>query len=218
MGKDYKNDSEKVHMQLLNGDSVMFNRSYGSHRFTDNELELLMSGREIKLPNGTIGSLDFLEYNGYEYYGFAPWDADSYNIKDAPFPKEWNGYTFSDYEEEVLRRGDKLLILAKSSKTGSHYGLHVSFGITMYDGNSKWSIIPHFDEFNQDPSDFTRLSCLFKPSFSGYDLSQKEIDILRQGKMVKFKGKSKTGSVYTCDLSLELDDELNRWRIIPNFK
>lgn len=214
---------EYVHMQLWNGESVKFKRVWGNHRFTDEELQYLMAGMEVRIntptTRGIIGSLDWQEYKGRDYFGFAPWDAEAYHIGNAPFPVQWNGHEFTEEEERILRSGEKLLLVTTSARTGSMYALHISFDLIKDNqGGLRWGIVPHFEEFNIPADQFTRETCVFMPMFDGVMLSQEEIRAVRAGKPVHFEGVSRrNGKKYRCMLSLVLDKQRNRWCLKPQF-
>lgn len=215
---------EYVNMTLPNGEVARFNRVWSGYRFTDREVEQLMAGMEIRIKtaytDGIMGSLDWQEYNGYEFLGFAPWDASSYTIQDAPFPIRWNGYEFTDEEQAFLRTGGKLLIVCTSQRTGSDYPVNVSFDFISGDENypySRWGIVPHFDEFNQSPRDFTQKTCVFLPSFAGKKLTLTEIETVRQGGSILYDGLTGHGRSYRCYLTLAIDPKYDRWRLVPEF-
>lgn len=216
-------DAEYVNMSLMNGESVRFNRIWSGYRFTDREVEMLMAGYEIRIKtdftDGIIGSLDWQEFNGYEFFGFAPWDAVSYTRVDAPFPIRWNGHEFTDEEQESLRRGDRLLLVCESSKSRTLYAVNISFGFIPSEGvhTERWGIIPHFEQFDHPAEMYTRETCVFLPIFSGQALSQSEIKMVRSGKSIPFSGLSRNGRPYRCRLTLELDEINSRWRIMPHF-
>lgn len=215
--------AEYVHMSLANGEAVRFNRIWSGYRFTDDEVAQLMAGMEIRIKtaytDGIMGSLDWQEYNGYEYYGFAPWDAAVYERSDAPFPMQWNGHAFTEKEQAILRSGRKLLVLCESNRSLAQYAVNVSFDLIPEQGSypSRWGIIPHFEEFNQPADHFTRETCVFLPVFSGQALTLEEIERLRKGYPVRFSGLSRKGRAYKCELTLELDEEADRWRLTPDF-
>lgn len=226
MGVEYTSEQfekkEYVHITFPNGETTRFNRYWGGHRFTDEEIEALLDGQYISIntqnTRGIIGSLDWLEYNGYDYYGFATWDATAYERANAPFPIRWNNHEFTREEEWLLRNGDKLLLVVESHRTGNSYPVHVSFDLINDDRGKRWGIIPHFEEFNQPASAFTRETCVFNPVFSGKQLTLENITTLRKGESIEYRGVSKNGREYTCDLRLDLDKQYNRWRIIPTFR
>lgn len=215
--------AEYVHMNLPSGESVKFKRGYGGYRFTDEEVRALMDGVEIRISTdnteGIIGSLDWMTYKGYDYFGFAPWAPESYVHENAPMPKLWSGRPFTEEEKAVLRKGQRILIAAVSKNTGNSYGLHLSFDL-LKDSEGKavrWAIVPHFEEFEKDASEMTRADCLFLPSFGGRSLNQAQISLLRSGKSVYFPGVSKAGKHYDCWLRLGLDITQKRWRLYPEF-
>jgi hypothetical protein len=216
-------DAEYIHMSLMNGESVRFNRLWSGYRFTDKEVEMLMAGYEIRIKtdftDGINGSLDWQEFNGHEFFGFAPWDAGSYEREDAPFPVKWNDHVFTEEEQKILRRGERLLLLCESKNSRTPYAVNVSFGFIPKEGAhpARWGIIPHFEQFDQPAELYSRETCVFLPKFSGETLSRSEIEMVRSGKSIPFSGLSRNGRPYRCRLTLELDEVNGRWRITPHF-
>jgi len=213
---------EHVNMVLPSGEMARFNRIWSGYRFTDREVAALVAGMEIRIrtayTDGIIGSLDWQEYGGYEYLGFAPWDAESYDRTNAPFPLQWNGYTFTAEEQAVLRAGERLLIVCTSNHTGRLYPVNVTFELRQEVGYpTRWAIVPDFEEFNQVACDIPRTHCSFMPIFGGKRLTIADITVLRQGGTIPFEGISRHGRMYTCVLSLELDKARNKWRLVPYF-
>lgn len=214
---------EYVHMTLPNGESVRFKREWSGYRFTDDEVSLLTAGYALRIrtktTDGIVGSLDWQEYKGQMFYGFASWDAEAYTKEDAPFPVQWNGYIFTDDEKTALRSGERLLLLCTSAQGMSPYSVHVSYDLIPKTESyeARWGIIPHFEEFNRSAVEFTRETCIFRPLFGGRALSQDEIRSVRRGESIPFVGMSKHGNPYTCDLTLELDTTEMRWRLVPQF-
>lgn len=216
-------DAEYVHMSLMNGEAVRFNRIWSGYRFTDEEVARLMAGYDIRIKtaftDGINGSLDWQEYNGYEFFGFAPWDAGVYEREDAPFPIQWNGHTFTEEEQAILRRGDRLLLVCESKTSRASYAVNISFDYIQENGPhpARWGIVPHFEEFDRPADHFTHEMCVFLPMFSGQLLTHSEIEQVRKGKSVPFSGLSRNGRPYRCRLTLELDEVNNRWRLTPHF-
>lgn len=76
------NEEKEVYAGKWFGQDVVFNRTWGGHRFTDQECEDLLDGREIELYNltskktgknyGTRGMLARQVYMGKSYVGFQP--------------------------------------------------------------------------------------------------------------------------------------------------
>lgn len=219
----YGIDVEYVHMSLMNGEAVRFNRIWSGYRFTDEEIEMLMAGYDIRIKtdftDGINGSLDWQEYNGSEFFGFAPWDAGSYERHEAPFPLQWNNYTFTEEEQAILRRGERLLLVCESKTSRVSYAVNISFDLIKENGPypSRWGIVPHFEEFNQPAHYFTRATCVFLPMFSGQTLSHVAIEQVRKGESIPFSGISRNGCPYRCRLTLELDEVHDRWRLTPHF-
>lgn len=218
---------EYVHMTLPDGEPVRFNRSFGGYRFDDTEVDWLMRGGDIQFDTadwrGIRGGLDFLSYNGHDYYGLSLWDARSYTADNAPFPVSWQQHVFTPSEERDLRAGKKVLIAATNA-SGNRYGVHVSYRLT--DDASRWAIHPHFEEFEMSAHDFTRATCPFLPVFSDRELTHEEILALRTGKSLRHRGISaKTGRPYTCTLHLRLEvgtrgflSDDARWRVLAQFR
>lgn len=221
-------ETEYVHMTLPSGEAVRFNRSWGGHRFDDEEVAWLMRGGDVVFDTetwrGIRGGLQMLSYNGYDYYGFAPWDARAYTTDNAPFPVAWQGHTFTETEERALRSGEKVL-LAATNESGRRYGVHVSFRLEP--DAVRWHLHPHFEEFEQSAHDFTRQTCPFLPVFSDRELTHEEIQHVRSGKGLRHRGvNQKTGRSYLCTLHLRLDRGTGgfmsgtdaRWRLVPSFR
>jgi DNA topoisomerase III len=196
------------------GETVRFNKEWGGHTFTPKEIEKLLSGEMITIQaksqkTGKVyrveGSLEKGEYEGKPFWGFQRRKADSYTRENAPFPKEWSGYTFTKEDEIKLRAGEKVNIKAVSNKTGKPFEVGVTFELREYEGSKTWGIQPHFAP-RKDPSEFTRANAPFKPEFSGYKLTQKEIQDVRAGEKVMVTAKSKKGKSFTCNVSLELKE------------
>lgn len=219
----YGIDAEYVHMTLMNGEAVRFNRIWSGYRFTDEEMAMLMAGYDIRIKtdftDGINGSLDWQEYNGHEFFGFAPWDAGVYERGDAPFPLQWNGHTFTEEEQSILRRGERMLLVCESKASRATYAVNISFDYIPENGphQARWGIVPHFEEFGQPADHFTRETCVFLPMFSGEMLTHSEIEQVRKGKSVQFSGLSRNGRPYRCRLTLELDEVNDRWRLTPHF-
>lgn len=225
--ESFPDDVEYVHMTLPDGEAVRFNRSWGGYRFTDEEVAWLMKGGDIQFDTadwrGIRGGLEFLSYNGFDYYGLALWDARAYTADNAPFPVAWQQHTFTPSEERDLRAGKKVL-LAATNDAGRLYGVHVSYHLSA-DG-SRWGIQPHFEEFEMSGQDFTRATCPFLPVFSDRVLTHEEILALRAGKALRHHGVSaKTGRPYRCTLHLRLEHGSGgffgtdaRWRVLAEFR
>lgn len=217
----YNNTKEYVNMTLPDGTTARFRRDWAQYRFTDDEVEQLMQGAEITINTdkyyGITGALDWQEYLGREYFGFAPNAARAYTIDDAPFPVMWYGHTFTEDERAYLRSGERLPLILTSERTGNDYAVNVTFRY-MDDApyGERWGIYPHFDEFNMHPSEFTKETACFMPRFGDTQLSVEDIRKLRSGQKLKIRAMSKSGHDYEAYLKLTI--ERGRWRLKPEFK
>jgi len=89
------------------GEKVSFSREWGSHRFTDEEIERLLSGEEISFQmeskKGNLitieGSLEKQKYKGKTFWGFS--------MKEREFPESWSGHTFTEEEKRILLKNCK---------------------------------------------------------------------------------------------------------------
>lgn len=196
------------------GETIRFNKEWGGHAFTPKEIEKLLNGDTIMIQATSSksgktfkveGSLQQSEYKGRSFWGFQRKQADNYTRENAPFPKEWSGYTFTKEDERKMRAGEKVNIKAVSNKTGKPFEVGVTFELREYKGNKNWGIEPHFEK-RKDPSEFTRADVPFKPEFSGYKLTKQEIADVRAGEKIMVSPKSKKGKTFTCNLSLELKE------------
>lgn len=193
------------------GEKVSFNKEWSGYTFTDTDTQRLLDGEMITIEvtgksSGkklkVEGSLTQGVYKGKPFWGFQRKDGTSYTRETAPFPKEWAGHVFTESERKALVSGEKIKIEATSSKTGQKFEVNVTFELREYKGNKSWGIEPHFEK-RADPSKLTRANAPFKPEFSGYKLTQQEIEEVRAGGKIMVTAKGKKGS-FTCNLSLEL--------------
>lgn len=80
-----------------------FNRKWGGHRFTDEEVEQLLSGNEIKIrtknDNEIIGRLEKRIYKKKRFWGF-----------QIGIPEKTAGHLWSEDERQLLYNGEELII------------------------------------------------------------------------------------------------------------
>ena len=206
------------------GREVTFNREWGGYRFTDEDLQLLLSGKNLtfsaKTKKGSlmkvVGNLREFDYKGKTYFGFQRLDASDLTQESAPVPDVWSGHRFTSDEQAKLRRGETFSIEAVSAKTGKPFTCNVTFGLSEYKGEKRWGITPTFPDAN----DFTRADCSFNATFGGYTLTPAEIKQVRAGHKVMIKATSaKTKKKYSCNVSLEKEEYNGRtsWKLKPHF-
>lgn len=116
------------------GEKISFNRSWGGHRFTDEEVALLFAGERIsfKAISSTsgktytaMGMLGKRKYKGKgkEFWGF--------QLDEREFPDSYLGHTFTEEERDILLNGkrghDKIRVEDFISKKGKRFAATVSF-------------------------------------------------------------------------------------------
>jgi len=229
IGAGYKVKPKVSGVYVPTGEKVTFNKEWGGYTFTDQEIEQLLNGKALTVtgvssktgkPFKVAGALKQGVYKDKPFWGFTPYEADDLTRETAQIPDEWSGYTFTDQDKQALRKGDKIKIKAISKKTGKPFECDVSFDKTEYKGQSRWGIVPHFEE-RPDASKQTRETAKFKPEFSGYKLNEEEIAAVRRGEQVMITPTSKkTGKSFTCNVSLELKTFKGSkfWGLEPHFK
>jgi DNA topoisomerase-3 len=128
---------------LWRGNETKFNRVFSGHRFTDEEVQALLDGKEIEVRDfvnkkgskyAAIGMLEKQEYNGNEYVGF--------KIKSyiSEFPKAWCEHEFTEEEKDLLLKGEKIHIDNCTSSSGSVFSCDVTWG----EEDGRMKIIPEF--------------------------------------------------------------------------
>ena len=115
---------------------ISFTRKYCDHRFTDEECEDLLSGKEITLMNVTSnkgntfnckGILDNQEFNGTKFIGFKSTgyvDGDG----DGGIPKKFCEHTFTTKEYEALEAGTAIYVEGFISRKGTIFNARIKWG------------------------------------------------------------------------------------------
>lgn len=157
-----------------NGKEVSFTRSYSGTRFTDEQCEELLQGKEIKLMGvksqktgktyNIKGKLANLEYKGKAYVGFENTgyinddgsdqvkkeiNMDEYCVgtwkkKQIKFKKVFSGRTFTDEECQKLLNGEEIEFEAISKKTGKPYPVKGKLANQTYNGAKYVGFKPNF--------------------------------------------------------------------------
>ena len=114
----------------FNGVEVSFNRVWSDYRFSDEECEALLSGKEIMIrPKSKktgneydcYGQLKEQEYNGKKFYGFVP------DFETKRIPTQFLGHLFSEKEVKDLEKGKELVLSDLVSKAGKTFTAKVTF-------------------------------------------------------------------------------------------
>lgn len=130
-----------------NGKSVKFTRTWGGHRFTDEECEALCDGDEISVfglkskagkEYGITGKLSEQSYNGHKFVGF-----ERTGFANKPgVPDSWCKHEFTADEKTQLEAGTVVHIEGAVSKKGSVFDCDVIYG-DREDGSK--GIVPQFN-------------------------------------------------------------------------
>lgn len=144
-----------------NGKNVKFKKSWGGRTFTDDEVQKLLAGEEIKLmgmqgKSGTYnvkGALQEQSFKGRPFVGFAPtgylnddgsdrtvaaknpdeYASGTWKRKKVQFKKIWGGHTFTDDEIQQLLAGKEISFQA-TSKGGKPYTAKGKLAEQTYEG------------------------------------------------------------------------------------
>lgn len=133
---------EKTEAQVFapTGETVSFNKEWGGHTFTDEEVALLLAGEEISFEavsskgntytaTGRLCKQKYQEKKGRkilrsgEFWGFA--------LNEREFPESWGGHTFTEEEKAILLQNckkDDRMIYAEdlwSEKKSKYYSAHL---------------------------------------------------------------------------------------------
>ena len=129
LSKSYRRMHKLLYVKgTFNGEVISFNREWGNHTFTDDEVTKLLNGEVIEISyrdrNGktqsTTGRIAKNMGKEYEYWGFTP-DFDrnsgghdgqtkyirgSFDGKEISFKRVWGGHMFTDEEVSKLLNGE----------------------------------------------------------------------------------------------------------------
>lgn len=212
-----KTEGGSVHQEQAEGhwsvtdEDVHFSRSFGGHRFSDEEVSLLLSGKEISFSatskDGVVfdvyGRLAKLKYKDHAYVGF---ERLGFGRKDTNGellpPSNWQGHTFTPKEQGALAAGrgvtaDDFF----SRRTQRSYTATVYFKAE-HEGEDK-KIIPDFPQRSDHPD-----------SWCKREFSSAEITDLEAGKTLELDGFiSKTGKTFSAVVSWDAAAK----KIVPHF-
>lgn len=150
---------EHLHYVTEDGVATNFKREYRDHRFTDEEVALLLRGEKIrfavtykdgttgqvygKLQGGTFTPTDRPEADPIVFVAFTPEpDPGIYAIgewverpgQETKFKRTWGGHTFSEEEIEALFAGEVIGFDAVSKK-GNEYEANGKLEANTFNGN-----------------------------------------------------------------------------------
>lgn len=141
---NYPQKEKAVGVYVPTASEVRFNREWGGHRFTDDEVNRLLAGETISFDAKSkagkdyvaTGSLQEQEYNGNKFWGFS--------LATDSVPSSWAGHTFNKEEIETLSSGGKVYLQDCVSKQGKQFACNVSWGMQ----NGRKCIVPDFGSKN----------------------------------------------------------------------
>lgn len=131
-----------------NNRDIRFNRVYKDHRFTDEECEALLDGKEITITGliskkngreyGERGCLADLVYDDHPYVGFARTEFVNYGI-----PNKFASHVFTPDEVRILESGEELFLDDCISKKGTTFSVYVQY---KEDEDGLMRVVPDFDK------------------------------------------------------------------------
>lgn len=146
------------------GETITFNREWGRHRFSDEEVNALLEGKTITFSmrpeQGNIynvsGSLKKQKYKGHEFYGFVKDEAPPkegyvsglWKNKKVSFKGEWGGHLFSEDEISSLLNDETITFLFKT-KTGEEKEVSGKLANQTYKGMRFVGFKPDFKNKNK---------------------------------------------------------------------
>lgn len=106
-GEFVRKEKTEAQVYAPTGEEVVFNKEWGGHTFTDEEIALLLAGEEISFAavssKGTAytatGRLRKDKYKGREYWGF--------KLNEREMPAEFLGHRFTPEEVDILKNGKR---------------------------------------------------------------------------------------------------------------
>lgn len=210
LGLEKREVTEKVE-GLWDGQPISFNRVYAGHRFTDDEVEALLSDQEITIEATSKdgrkfklkGKLAEQIYNDRPFVGFKGdivregakgiWQG-----KEVVISPKFMDHTFTESELETLFGGGKISIT--TTKDGKSYDVTGGLAIQQYNGKSFLGFKAEFAPREGYYSGIWKgKEISFKRSFGEYVFSDEECERLLDGGGLVFSAKSKSGKTYTCE-------------------
>lgn len=195
------------------GKAVVFAREWGGHRFSDDEVAMLLAGETIefsaKSSTGKAyevfgelaeGTFKGRKYVGFQKLGFGRRDANG----NALPPESWCQYTFTQEEIDRLMAGEGVESSDFVSKKGNRFQCKVFFKEEKKGEGKK--IVPDFESSLDTPP----------KSWCGVAFTDDQLAALAAGKTISGKGfTSKKGKKF--DASLTWKDEGGKKKLVPSF-
>lgn len=205
-------------------ESINFSRIFGKHKFTDEEIKLLLQGQKIevkcKSKNGrdliVAGKLGKKIYKGKEFWGF------SFKKEDIKFPNDdtrstgifkptgetitfkniWSDHQFTATEIQSLLNGEQITVNGKS-KQGTPLSVTGKLAKQEYKGKKYWGFSYDRNSLKFIDNDHfqgvyapTGKEIRFKNAWSTHKFTDDEKENLLQGKKIRIKLRTKKGFWY----------------------
>ena len=187
---------------IWQGRETTITRTWSSHRFTDEELEVLFSGGKItftatrgKSTYKVTGMLSEQEYKGHRFTGFKAdggEEREDYIYGDfcgsrCGFKKVWGGHEFTEAESESLLRGETVTIIC-TSDDGTEKPVKGKLEWQSYKGHAflGFSMIREERE-DYIYGDFYGSRCGFKKIWNGHEFTKEEAEALLSGKTIEIE-------------------------------
>lgn len=142
---DYVQKEKYEGVYFPTAETIKFNRTWGGHRFTDEECRILLAGESItftahsdkkKKDFTAHGRLEFQTYSGHDFWGFS--------LSDA-VPDSFSGHTFTEEEKQALEKGEYVYAEDFVSKAGKRFSASVVY---KDDENGRKKIFMEFNAKN----------------------------------------------------------------------
>ena len=202
---------------MFKGEAKTISRSYGSHRFTDEEVAQLFDGQDVEIVLKSKEGRDFqvkgrltdFTYKGKVYFGFQPYPKEASTMANAKIPEEYCKHYFTTEEIQALRQGQRVHITDGVSKQGKPLDIEVYLGEKEYKGRKYIGLKVDFVDSGEVPD-----------AWQGHTFTLSEKEKLKNGEKVTIEAISKEGRPYTVDVTFE-ESEWNghtKKRIVPHFE
>lgn len=138
--------------------TAVFPSEWSGYSFTKADEATLRSGGKIKIkaisaktkkPFDVEVTFGLSEYKGNKSWAIIPHfetkvDPETVSRLDAPFKAEFSGYKLTADEIKQVREGHKIMVTAKSSKSGKDFTCNLSLEKKTFKGSKFWGLEAHF--------------------------------------------------------------------------
>lgn len=210
---------------VWNGETVEFTRTFGTHRFSDEEVSRLLAGETIQFESRSkdgktvifTGRLAHLEYKGHRYVGFehldtlnaegkslnADYVSGKWKRKDIRFKRTWRAHEFTDQEAADLLEGKEIIVSVKD-KDGNPMTVKGKLAEQVYQGRKYVGFLQtaQVNESGEEVDDgyahgiWHRKQIRFKREFAGHRFTDDEVKRLLAGESIEAEFNKKSGGTF----------------------